>query len=95
MSGAAGSGPGGSTSRLCPQRPPRPHRLFGNRSYCYEKLQRYEEALEDATAALRLQPGWPKGLFRKGKALRGLQVPPVGGWPGAVGCRGAAGWTRA
>ncbi|OPJ68674.1 tetratricopeptide repeat protein 31-like [Patagioenas fasciata monilis] len=52
---------------------PREHRLFGNRSYCYEKLQRYEEALGDATAALQLQPGWPKGLFRKGKALRGLQ----------------------
>ncbi|KAK2523409.1 hypothetical protein Q9966_012065 [Columba livia] len=52
---------------------PQEHRLFGNRSYCYEKLQRYEEALGDAMAALRLQPGWPKGLFRKGKALRGLQ----------------------
>ncbi|NXW86912.1 TTC31 protein, partial [Alopecoenas beccarii] len=52
---------------------PREHRLFGNRSYCYEKLRRYEEALRDATVALWLQPGWPKGLFRKGKALRGLQ----------------------
>ncbi|NWX10654.1 STIP1 protein, partial [Caloenas nicobarica] len=52
---------------------PREHRLFGNRSYCYEKLRRYEEALGDATVALQLQPGWPKGLFRKGKALRGLQ----------------------
>ncbi|NXX22002.1 TTC31 protein, partial [Podargus strigoides] len=52
---------------------PREHRLFGNRSYCYEKLGRYEEALRDAQASLRLQPGWPKGLFRQGKALRGLQ----------------------
>ncbi|NXA43645.1 TTC31 protein, partial [Eudromia elegans] len=52
---------------------PREHRLFGNRSYCYEKLERYEEALQDAQASLRLQPGWPKGLFRKGKALRGLK----------------------
>ncbi|NXT74820.1 TTC31 protein, partial [Zapornia atra] len=52
---------------------PREHRLFGNRSYCYEKLRCYEEALRDALASLRLQPGWPKGFFRKGKALRGLR----------------------
>ncbi|KAM9295602.1 tetratricopeptide repeat protein 31 isoform 2-T2 [Morus bassanus] len=52
---------------------PREHRLFGNRSYCYEKLQCYEEALSDAQVSLRLQPGWLKGLFRKGKALRGLE----------------------
>ncbi|KAM6075645.1 LOW QUALITY PROTEIN: tetratricopeptide repeat protein 31 [Chlamydotis macqueenii] len=52
---------------------PREHRLFGNRSYCYEKLRRYEEALGDAQLALGLQPGWPKGFFRKGKALRGLE----------------------
>ncbi|NXI61025.1 TTC31 protein, partial [Anseranas semipalmata] len=52
---------------------PREHRLFGNRSYCYEKLQQYEEALTDAQMALGLQPHWPKGFFRKGKALRGLK----------------------
>ncbi|KAM6362480.1 tetratricopeptide repeat protein 31 isoform 3-T3 [Alca torda] len=52
---------------------PREHRLFGNRSYCYEKLQRYEEALRDAQVSLGLQPRWPKGFFRKGKALRGLK----------------------
>ncbi|NXP53065.1 TTC31 protein, partial [Heliornis fulica] len=52
---------------------PKEHRLFGNRSYCYEKLRRYEEALRDAQMSLRLKPGWPKGFFRKGKALRGLQ----------------------
>ncbi|NXO40103.1 TTC31 protein, partial [Locustella ochotensis] len=49
------------------------HRLRGNRSYCLEKLGLYEEALADAEAALALQPGWPKGTFRKGKALRGLK----------------------
>ncbi|XP_071609133.1 tetratricopeptide repeat protein 31 isoform X2 [Heliangelus exortis] len=49
------------------------HRLLGNRSYCYERLGRYQEALEDAREAVRLQPGWPKGWFRQGKALRGLQ----------------------
>ncbi|NXN26420.1 TTC31 protein, partial [Nycticryphes semicollaris] len=52
---------------------PKEHRLFGNRSYCYEKLQRYEEALMDAQVSLGLQPGWLKGFFRKGKALRGLK----------------------
>ncbi|NXA02719.1 TTC31 protein, partial [Nesospiza acunhae] len=52
---------------------PREHRLLGNRSYCLEKLGRFEEALADAEAALALRPGWPKGSFRKGKALRGLQ----------------------
>ncbi|XP_035170354.1 tetratricopeptide repeat protein 31-like isoform X2 [Oxyura jamaicensis] len=52
---------------------PREHRLFGNRSYCYEKLQQYEEALRDALMSLSLQPNWPKGFFRKGKALRGLK----------------------
>ncbi|XP_069712821.1 tetratricopeptide repeat protein 31 isoform X2 [Phaenicophaeus curvirostris] len=49
------------------------HRLLGNRSYCYERLGCFEEALSDALAALALRPGWAKGLFRKGKALRGLQ----------------------
>ncbi|RLW09215.1 hypothetical protein DV515_00003087 [Chloebia gouldiae] len=52
---------------------PQEHRFLGNRSYCLEKLGRYEEALADAEAALALRPGWPKGSFRKGKALRGLQ----------------------
>ncbi|NWV88709.1 TTC31 protein, partial [Machaerirhynchus nigripectus] len=66
---------------------PREHRLLGNRSYCLEKLGRYEEALADAEAALALWPGWPKGSFRKGKALRGLQgvLNPSGS--------SAAGWT--
>ncbi|XP_056345270.1 tetratricopeptide repeat protein 31 isoform X2 [Oenanthe melanoleuca] len=52
---------------------PQEYRLLGNRSYCLEKLGRYEEALADAEAALALRPGWPKGSFRKGKALQGLQ----------------------
>ncbi|XP_053885494.1 tetratricopeptide repeat protein 31 isoform X1 [Malaclemys terrapin pileata] len=52
---------------------PREHRLFGNRSYCYERMQQYDKALSDAHVALSLLPGWPKGFFRKGKALMGLQ----------------------
>ncbi|KAH0615674.1 hypothetical protein JD844_025973 [Phrynosoma platyrhinos] len=52
---------------------PREYRFFGNRSFCFERLQCYAEALQDAQLALSLQPGWPKGLFRQGKALMGLK----------------------
>ena len=31
-------------------------------------------ALQDATEALRINEDWPKGHFRKGKALVGLKV---------------------
>ncbi|NXH29771.1 TTC31 protein, partial [Myiagra hebetior] len=81
---------------------PREHRLLGNRSYCLEKLGRYEEALADAEAALALRPGWPKGSFRKGKALRGLREGGLGGPRGypcvpqgvlSPSCPSAAGWT--
>lgn len=52
---------------------PRDHRLFGNRSFCHERLGQPAWALADAQVALSLQPGWPRGLFRLGKALMGLQ----------------------
>ncbi|XP_039096057.1 tetratricopeptide repeat protein 31 isoform X2 [Hyaena hyaena] len=52
---------------------PRDHRLFGNRSFCHERLGQPIWALADAQVALTLQPGWPRGLFRLGKALMGLQ----------------------
>ncbi|XP_042322875.1 tetratricopeptide repeat protein 31 isoform X2 [Sceloporus undulatus] len=52
---------------------PREYRFFGNRSFCFERLQCYAEALQDAQLALSLKPGWPKGLFRQGKALMGLK----------------------
>uniref|UniRef100_H3CYW9 Uncharacterized protein n=1 Tax=Tetraodon nigroviridis TaxID=99883 RepID=H3CYW9_TETNG len=52
---------------------PKEFRLFGNRSLCYERMQQYEKALRDADLALSLEPGWIKGLFRKGKALCGLK----------------------
>ncbi|XP_032079693.1 tetratricopeptide repeat protein 31 isoform X2 [Thamnophis elegans] len=52
---------------------PQEYRLFGNRSFCYEKLQSHAEALRDSQSALSLRPGWPKGLFRQGKALLGLK----------------------
>uniref|UniRef100_A0A8C6Y4F1 Tetratricopeptide repeat domain 31 n=1 Tax=Naja naja TaxID=35670 RepID=A0A8C6Y4F1_NAJNA len=52
---------------------PQEYRFFGNRSFCYEKLQSHAAALQDAQHALSLQPGWPRGLFRQGKALLGLK----------------------
>ncbi|KAI5108157.1 hypothetical protein C0J45_1751 [Silurus meridionalis] len=52
---------------------PQEVKLFGNRSFCYEKMQLYEKALIDADIALSLDPTWIKGLYRKGKALVGLK----------------------
>ncbi|XP_053560385.1 tetratricopeptide repeat protein 31 isoform X2 [Bombina bombina] len=52
---------------------PSEHRFLGNRSYCYERIRRYTEALQDAELALQLEPHFIKGLFRKGKALKGLK----------------------
>lgn len=49
-------------------------RLFGNRSFCFEKMQEYTKALADAELSLSMCPGWVKGLFRKGRALAGLKV---------------------
>ncbi|XP_067884743.1 tetratricopeptide repeat protein 31-like isoform X1 [Heterodontus francisci] len=52
---------------------PKEYRLFGNRSYCYERLQQYSRALSDAQIALSLNPSWPKGYFRKARALAGVK----------------------
>ncbi|XP_052469420.1 tetratricopeptide repeat protein 31 isoform X2 [Carassius gibelio] len=52
---------------------PKEYKLFGNRSYCYEKMLQYEKALNDAEIALSMNPKWIKGLYRKGKALVGLK----------------------
>lgn len=49
-------------------------RFYGNRSYCYWCLERYYPALTDAQRSIELAPDWPKGYFRKGCALIGLQV---------------------
>ncbi|XP_034413073.1 uncharacterized protein LOC117747744 isoform X2 [Cyclopterus lumpus] len=52
---------------------PTEFKLFGNRSFCFEKMQEYEKALTDAELCLSMWPGWVKGLFRKGRALAGLK----------------------
>uniref|UniRef100_A0A8C9VXI7 Si:dkey-33c12.4 n=1 Tax=Scleropages formosus TaxID=113540 RepID=A0A8C9VXI7_SCLFO len=52
---------------------PKEFRFFGNRSFCYEKLQQYEKALNDADITLAMCPGWIKGYYRRGRALAGLK----------------------
>ncbi|XP_072314371.1 uncharacterized protein [Eucyclogobius newberryi] len=52
---------------------PKEYKLFGNRSFCFERMLQFEEALSDAEVALSMEPNWIKGLFRKGKALCGLK----------------------
>lgn len=49
-------------------------RFFGNRSYCFDRLGQYEKALQDADIAISLAPEWPKGYFRRGRALAGIKV---------------------
>ncbi|XP_076042543.1 uncharacterized protein LOC143026293 isoform X2 [Oratosquilla oratoria] len=51
---------------------PSDYRFFGNRSYCYDQMELHEKALQDAEKAISISPLWPKGYFRKGRALRGL-----------------------
>jgi tetratricopeptide (TPR) repeat protein len=52
---------------------PLDHRYYGNRSFCYEHLKSFDKALSDAESSLHILPNWPKGHFRRGKALYGLQ----------------------
>ena len=40
-------------------------------------MNQYEKALQDADVAISLAPDWPKGYFRRGRALAGLKV---GNW---------------
>jgi len=46
--------------------------VLSNRSATYMALGCYVEALCDADAIVGLKKGWPKGHFRKGKALMAL-----------------------
>ncbi|XP_055882275.1 nucleolin-like isoform X2 [Biomphalaria glabrata] len=49
-------------------------RFFGNRSYCFDRIEQYDKALRDAEKAIKLDKDWPKGHFRKGRALAGLKM---------------------
>jgi len=48
------------------------HVLLSNRCHAFVELDRFTEALEDAEKCVELRPDWPKGYFRKGRALYGL-----------------------
>ncbi|KAK5848410.1 hypothetical protein PBY51_006027 [Eleginops maclovinus] len=52
---------------------PTEFKLFGNRSFCFEKSQQFEKALADAELCLSMNPGWDKAHFRRGRALAGLK----------------------
>ncbi|KAK3706773.1 hypothetical protein QZH41_015336, partial [Actinostola sp. cb2023] len=52
----------------------RDFRFFGNRSYCFDRLGQFEKALQDADIAISLAPDWPKGYFRRGRALAGNKL---------------------
>eukprot|EP01018_Ginkgo_biloba_P018596 Gb_34914 [translate_table: standard] len=46
---------------------------YSNRAEAFLRLKNYEGALRDANLALSIEPGHVKSIFRKGRALRGLQ----------------------
>ncbi|XP_060594101.1 stress-induced-phosphoprotein 1-like [Ruditapes philippinarum] len=46
---------------------PNNHFIYSNRSLAFLKLQQYYLAEQDAVHAIKLQPKWPKGYFRKGE----------------------------
>jgi len=48
------------------------HVLYSNRSACYCGLQKYDEALADATKCIEMNGSWGKGYGRKGAALHGM-----------------------
>src|SRR2546428_549502 len=46
---------------------------LSNRAACYLELERYVEAFWDAEFAVHLAPDWPRGWYRRGRALEGLK----------------------
>jgi len=51
---------------------PSNHVLYSNRSASYASMEKYEDALTDASKCVELNPTWGKGYSRKGAALSGL-----------------------
>lgn len=47
--------------------------FFSNRSACYASLEQYEKVIEDTSAALKLQPDYPKCLLRRATAYEKLK----------------------
>ena len=57
---------------VCVKLEPLNHVYFSNRSAAYANLKRYEEALKDGLAAVKLNGSWVKGYTRVGAANMGL-----------------------
>lgn len=51
---------------------PQSHLVYSNRSACYNKLEKYQEALDDAVHCLSIAPNFARGHLRKATALNGL-----------------------
>jgi len=47
--------------------------VLANRAAAYSGMGKWEEALKDAEAVVKIKPQWAKGHFRKARALGGLQ----------------------
>lgn len=48
------------------------HTIYSNRAACFLKLARYQQAKEDATECIKLEPTFAKGHFRLALALQAL-----------------------
>ncbi|XP_008933709.1 PREDICTED: mitochondrial import receptor subunit TOM34, partial [Merops nubicus] len=46
---------------------------YTNRALCYLALQQYQEAVQDCTGALRLEPNNVKALYRRAQAFKELK----------------------
>lgn len=58
----------------CIQLDPKDAVYFSNRSAAYANCSKFDEALEDAQAVMRLKPGWVKGHARAAAAYMGLEL---------------------
>jgi tetratricopeptide (TPR) repeat protein len=46
--------------------------FYSNRAACYLNLKKYEEALQDGTKCVELNPKFAKGYVRKAMALKAM-----------------------
>ena len=46
---------------------------YGNRSFAYYKLEKFEKSLKDATSSVQLDECYPKGYFRRAEAHMALE----------------------
>ena len=46
---------------------------YGNRSFAYYKLEKFEKSLNDATTSVELDKRYPKGYFRRAEAQMALK----------------------